>query len=173
MFFRESLEFAHRQLGVAEETDSASFRAEAYLNLARTHERLGALERAMAYARHSLFSECDQCKVAGHVQLCVGNVNTQLASFCPALEAFQQAHKIAQSTKDPALELQVKKNDALFSSGETKNFSGPVYYFGLPGVVLEVELNNPERSIKAISIDTNKVILVSPDKYIEAIKPKE
>jgi hypothetical protein len=106
-FRRESLEFAHRQLGVAEETDSASFRAEAYLNLARTHERLGALERAMAYARHSLFSECDQCKVAGHVQLCVGNVNTQLASFCPALEAFQQAHKIAQSTKDPALELQV------------------------------------------------------------------
>ncbi|XP_059481910.1 43 kDa receptor-associated protein of the synapse homolog [Neocloeon triangulifer] len=105
--FRESLEFAHRQLGVAEETDSASFRAEAYLNLARTHERLGALERAMAYARHSLYNECDQCKVAGHVQLCVGNVNTQLASFCPALEAFQQAHKIAQSTKDPALELQV------------------------------------------------------------------
>lgn len=45
MFSRESLEFASRQLGISEELDSAPMRAEAYLNLARTHQTLGALDR--------------------------------------------------------------------------------------------------------------------------------
>ena len=104
---REALEFAHRQLGLAEEADSPNLRAEAYLNLARAHERLGGLERALAYARHSLYNECDQCRTAGHVHLTVGSVYLELAGFCKALEAFQHAHKIAQGIQDPALELQV------------------------------------------------------------------
>ncbi|KAJ9578538.1 hypothetical protein L9F63_005267, partial [Diploptera punctata] len=105
--YREALEFAHRQLGLAEEADSPNLRAEAYLNLARAHERLGGLERALAYARHSLYNECDQCRTAGHVHLTVGSVYLELAGFCKALEAFQHAHKIAQGIQDPALELQV------------------------------------------------------------------
>lgn len=43
--YREALEYGHRQLGISEELDSPSMRAEAYLNLARAHERLGGLER--------------------------------------------------------------------------------------------------------------------------------
>lgn len=50
--YRDSIDFAQRQLCIAEELDSPNMRAEAYLNLARAHERLGALERALAYARH-------------------------------------------------------------------------------------------------------------------------
>lgn len=43
--FRESLEYAHRQLSISEELDSPWMRAEAYINLATAHERMGALER--------------------------------------------------------------------------------------------------------------------------------
>lgn len=42
---REAVEYGHKQLGISEELDSPNMRAEAYLNLARTHERLGGLER--------------------------------------------------------------------------------------------------------------------------------
>ncbi|XP_044017151.1 43 kDa receptor-associated protein of the synapse homolog isoform X2 [Aphidius gifuensis] len=105
--YRDSIYFANRQLNIAEELDSPNMRAEAYLNLARSHERLGALERALAYARHSLYNECDQCSTSGLVHLTVGRVHMELAGFCKALEAFQRAHKIAHSIQDPSLELQV------------------------------------------------------------------
>ncbi|KAG8320071.1 hypothetical protein J6590_077203 [Homalodisca vitripennis] len=118
---RESMEFAHRQLNIAEEADSPNLRAEAYLNLARTHERMGALERALACARHSLYNECDQCRTAGLVQITVGSVHLELATFCKALQAFQQAHTIAQRIQDPALELQSVQSHVLLegSSGST------------------------------------------------------
>lgn len=46
------MDFSHRQLCISEELDSPNMRAEAYLNLARAHERLGALDRALGFARH-------------------------------------------------------------------------------------------------------------------------
>ncbi|GLV36967.1 uncharacterized protein CBL_02200 [Carabus blaptoides fortunei] len=105
--YRDSLEFAHRQLCISEELDSPNMRAESYLNLARAHEQLGGLERALAYARQSLYNECEQCITAGHVHLTVGSVYLELAGFNKALDSFQHAHKIAQTVQDPALELQV------------------------------------------------------------------
>ena len=50
--FRDSIDFGQRQLCISEELDSPNMRAEAYLNLARAHERLGALDKALAFARH-------------------------------------------------------------------------------------------------------------------------
>ena len=50
--YRDSIDFGHKQLCISEELDSPNMRAEAYLNLARAHERLGALDRALDYARH-------------------------------------------------------------------------------------------------------------------------
>ncbi|XP_018407333.1 PREDICTED: 43 kDa receptor-associated protein of the synapse homolog [Cyphomyrmex costatus] len=105
--YNDSIEFGNMQLCISEELDSPNMRAEAYLNLARAHERLGALDRALDYARHSLYNECDQCATAGLVHLTVGRVHLELAGFCKALEAFQRAHKIAHSIQDPSLELQV------------------------------------------------------------------
>ncbi|KAF6203263.1 hypothetical protein GE061_003681 [Apolygus lucorum] len=107
--YRESLELAHRQLNIAEEVDSPNLRAEAYLNLARTHERMGGLERALACARHSLYNECDQCRAAGLVQITLANLHLEVALFVKALQALQQAHAIAHRIHDPALELQVSK----------------------------------------------------------------
>ncbi|XP_019871807.2 43 kDa receptor-associated protein of the synapse homolog [Aethina tumida] len=105
--YRDALEYAHRQLFISEELDNPTMRAESYLNLARAHQRLGGLERALAYARHSLYNECEQCATAGHVHLTVGSVYLELAGFNKALDSFQHAHRIAQAVHDPALELQV------------------------------------------------------------------
>ncbi|XP_057658540.1 43 kDa receptor-associated protein of the synapse homolog isoform X3 [Diorhabda carinulata] len=63
--------------------------------------------RALAYARHSLYNECEQHATTGHVHLTVGSVYLELAGFNKALDSFQHAHRIAQSVHDPALELQV------------------------------------------------------------------
>ncbi|XP_057658538.1 43 kDa receptor-associated protein of the synapse homolog isoform X1 [Diorhabda carinulata] len=105
--YRDALEYAHRQLFISEELDSPNMRAESYLNLAKAHQRLGGLERALAYARHSLYNECEQHATTGHVHLTVGSVYLELAGFNKALDSFQHAHRIAQSVHDPALELQV------------------------------------------------------------------
>ncbi|CAH0549638.1 unnamed protein product [Brassicogethes aeneus] len=105
--YRDALEYAHRMLYISEELDNPTMRAESYLNLARAHQRLGGLERALAYARHSLYNECEQCTTAGHVHLTVGSVYLELAGFNKALDSFQHAHRIAQAVHDPALELQV------------------------------------------------------------------
>ncbi|KAF5285113.1 hypothetical protein FQA39_LY16802 [Lamprigera yunnana] len=105
--YRDALEFAHKQLFISEELDNPTMRAESYLNLARSHQRLGGLERALSYARHSLYNECEQCATAGHVHLTVGSVYIELAGFNKALDSFQHAHRIAQNVHDRALELQV------------------------------------------------------------------
>ncbi|XP_025834869.1 43 kDa receptor-associated protein of the synapse homolog [Agrilus planipennis] len=105
--YRDALELAHKQLYISEELDNPNMRAESYLNLARSHQRLGSLERALAYARHSLYNECEQCATAGYVHLTVGSVYLELAGFSKALDSFQQAHRIAQAVRDRGLELQV------------------------------------------------------------------
>lgn len=64
--------------------------------------------RALAYARHSLYNECEQHNIAGHVHLTVGSVYLELAGFNKALDSFQHAHRIAQTVHDSALELQVR-----------------------------------------------------------------
>lgn len=106
--YREAIEYAHRQLGISEELDAPQMRAEAYLNLARAHERLGGLERALSYARHSLYNECGtQCRTGGLVHLTVARVYLEMGGFSRALEGLQGAHKIASAIGDPSLELQI------------------------------------------------------------------
>ena len=87
--------------------DSPNMRAEAYLNLSLAHERMGALERSLAFARHSLYNECSQCRVVGLVHTTIGSVHLEMANFCKALTSFQNALKIAKALPDSRLELQV------------------------------------------------------------------
>jgi tetratricopeptide (TPR) repeat protein len=94
--YREALEYGHHQLGISEELDSR-FKMEAYLNLSRAHERLGLLERALSYARHSLYNECDtQCRTGGLVHLTVAGIYLEMGGFSRALESLQGAHKIGK-----------------------------------------------------------------------------
>ncbi|KPI96417.1 43 kDa receptor-associated protein of the synapse [Papilio xuthus] len=105
--YRESLEFAHRQLGISEELDSAPMRAEAYLNLARAHQTLGGLDRALSYARHALYNDCGGGSTAGCVHLTVASVSLELGAFSKAMDGFQKALAVAQSQNDNTLLLQV------------------------------------------------------------------
>lgn len=45
--FRDALDYGHHQLGISEELDNPQMRSEAYLNLARAHERLGELSERL------------------------------------------------------------------------------------------------------------------------------
>ncbi|XP_030379611.1 43 kDa receptor-associated protein of the synapse homolog isoform X2 [Scaptodrosophila lebanonensis] len=106
--YREAIEFGHQQLGISEELDSPTMRAETYLNLSRAHASLGGLERALSYARHSLYNECGtKCRTGGLVHLTVARVYLEMGGFSRALEGLQGAHKIATAIGDPSLELQV------------------------------------------------------------------
>lgn len=105
--FRDAIDFAHQQLGISEELDSPNMRAETYLNLSRSHASLGGLERALAYARHSLYNESGTKCRSGLVHLTVARVYLEMGGFSRALEGLQGAHKIATAIGDPSLELQV------------------------------------------------------------------
>lgn len=64
--------------------------------------------RALSYARHSLYNECDtQCRTGGLVHLTVASVYLEMGGFCRALEDMQTAYRIAMQIGDPALEVQV------------------------------------------------------------------
>ncbi|XP_041971150.1 43 kDa receptor-associated protein of the synapse homolog [Aricia agestis] len=105
--YRESLQFAGQQLSISEELDSAPMRAEAYLNLARAHQTLGGLDRALFYARHALYNDCGGGTTAGSVHLTVATVNLELGAFSKAMDGFQKALNVAQAAKDNTLLLQV------------------------------------------------------------------
>ncbi|XP_038219828.1 43 kDa receptor-associated protein of the synapse homolog [Zerene cesonia] len=105
--YRESLEFANRQLGISEELDSAPMRAESYLNLARAHQTLGGLDRALSYARHALYNDCGGGSTAGCVHLTVASVSLELGAFSKAMDSFQKALAVAQAQNDNTLLLQV------------------------------------------------------------------
>lgn len=44
--FRDALDYGHHQLGISEELDNPQMRSEAYLNLARAHEKLGMRKKS-------------------------------------------------------------------------------------------------------------------------------
>lgn len=108
--FRDALDYGHHQLGISEELDNPQMRSEAYLNLARAHEKLGnerqffklipvssfdlffvrplgCLDRSLMYARHSLYNECEaQSRNGGLVHLTVASVYLELGGFRRCLE---------------------------------------------------------------------------------------
>ncbi|KAH8376048.1 hypothetical protein KR093_010968 [Drosophila rubida] len=105
--YRDAIDFGHQQLGISEELDSPNMRAETYLNLSRAHASLGGLERALSYARHSLYNESGTKCRSGQVHLTVARVYLEMGGFSRALEGLQGALKIATAIGDPSLELQV------------------------------------------------------------------
>lgn len=59
--YRDALEYAHRQLFISEELDSPNMRAESYLNLAKSHQRLGGLERYVNLFTHAFVVMVIRC----------------------------------------------------------------------------------------------------------------
>lgn len=54
--FRDALDYGHHQLGISEELDNPQMRSEAYLNLARAHERLGEFIVLLLMSVHLCFN---------------------------------------------------------------------------------------------------------------------
>ena len=105
--YRDMLAFAVQQIELANEADSAAWRAEAYLNLARSNERLCEYHKAISYCRHSLAQSTPDPSVHAYVYLCLANAYLGFSNFGHALENFERALRASKQCDDIVLELQV------------------------------------------------------------------
>lgn len=105
--YRDMLVFGLQQIDIANDQDDSYMRAEAYLNLARANERLAEFHKAVSYARHSLQNRSNDPRTPGYAYLCMGSAFLGFSNFPRALENFEMAMQIANSTQDRLLELQI------------------------------------------------------------------
>ncbi len=105
--YRDMLAFSVQQIDLANDCENTHMRAEAYLNLARSNERLCEFHKAVSYSRHSLQHEPKDPRIHGYVYLCQGNAYYGFSNFSKALESYEQAMRIAKQSEEQALELQV------------------------------------------------------------------
>ena len=105
--FRDMLAYAVQQIDLANDADNAAMRAEAYLNLARSNERLCEYHKAVSYCRHALQQPPKDPRVHGYVYLCQGQAYCGFSNYTKAMENYDQAMRICQQHEEPALELQV------------------------------------------------------------------
>ena len=104
---REMLACSVKQLNIAEEMDDEGMRAEAYLSLARTNQRLCEYHKAVSYCRCSLQHQARRPQVHGYAFLCLGQAYHGFSNFSKALESFEQARTIARKCEDDTLYLHV------------------------------------------------------------------
>lgn len=105
--YRDMLAFAVQQIDLANDADNAAMRAEAYLSLARSNEKLCEYHKAVSYCRHALQHPPKDPRIHGYVYLCQGQAYFGFSNFTKALESYDHAMRIAQQHEEPALELQV------------------------------------------------------------------
>ncbi len=104
---RDMLAYSTMQIELANEVESSGSRAEAYLNLARSNERLGEYHKAVSYGRHCLQAQPGDLRIHGQVYLTQGTAYLGLSSFSRGLEMLEYALRVAQQCGDRTLELQV------------------------------------------------------------------
>ncbi|XP_035662368.1 43 kDa receptor-associated protein of the synapse-like [Branchiostoma floridae] len=105
--YREMLKASIQQIDVANSMDADEFREEAYLNIARSNERLCEYEKAIAYCKHSLnnaFVGRRRKHTFGRFYHCMANAHLGLSEFCTALEHFENALSYSQTYDDRVLE---------------------------------------------------------------------
>ncbi|XP_006814329.1 43 kDa receptor-associated protein of the synapse-like [Saccoglossus kowalevskii] len=102
--YRDMLHYSVQQIDVANETNSNEMRAEAYLNLARSNEKLCEYHKAISYCRHSLSQATKNPKTLGQVYLCLGNAYLGFSDFQKALENMHNALHLALKNEDRSLE---------------------------------------------------------------------
>ena len=105
--FREMLACAVQHMDVANDADSAALRAAAYLDLARSNERLCEYHKAACYCRHALQHAPGDPRLHGHAHLTLGHAHVGFSNFGRALDAYDQALRAAHQHEDPELEAQV------------------------------------------------------------------
>lgn len=105
--YRDTLAFAIQQIDIANEAENTQMKAEAYMNLARSNEKLCEYHKAVSYSRHSLQNIPKDPRIHGYVYLCQGNAYFGFSNYTKALENYEHAMKVAKHHREQALELQV------------------------------------------------------------------
>uniref|UniRef100_UPI00358FDFFC 43 kDa receptor-associated protein of the synapse n=1 Tax=Myxine glutinosa TaxID=7769 RepID=UPI00358FDFFC len=107
--YRDMLRYSVMQIDAAREINDRDHLAEAYLNLARSNEKLCDFHKAISYCRCSL--ELQDTSVGfhlnGQVYLSLGNADLGLSSFQKSLESFERALRYAHLNDDKMLECRV------------------------------------------------------------------
>ena len=105
--YRDMLAYAVMQIDLANDADCSNMRAEAYLNLARSNERLCEYHKAVSYCRHSLQNQARDTRVHGFVYLCEAKAYFGFSNFAQTLRNLEQAMLIARECDDQSLELHI------------------------------------------------------------------
>jgi tetratricopeptide (TPR) repeat protein len=104
---RDMLAYGIMQIDLANEADNTNMRAEAYLCLARSNEKLCEYHKAVYYSRHCLQNQPRDPRIHGYVYMCQSNAYFCFGSFTKSLENLAMAMVISKECGDTALELQV------------------------------------------------------------------
>nr|P09108.3 RecName: Full=43 kDa receptor-associated protein of the synapse; Short=RAPsyn; AltName: Full=43 kDa postsynaptic protein; AltName: Full=Acetylcholine receptor-associated 43 kDa protein [Tetronarce californica] len=107
--YEDMLRFAVAQSEAARQMGDPERVTEAYLNLARGHEKLCEFSEAVAYCRTCLGAEGGPLRLQFNGQVCLsmGNAFLGLSAFQKALECFEKALRYAHGNDDKMLECRV------------------------------------------------------------------
>ena len=105
--YRQMLSYSIQQIDVANEIGDESMKAEAYMNLARSNEKLCEYHKSISYARHSLNaspSAATDISLRANVHVCLATANLGFSYFTIALENLEKALPYAYRLQDKTLE---------------------------------------------------------------------
>ncbi|XP_070535965.1 LOW QUALITY PROTEIN: 43 kDa receptor-associated protein of the synapse-like [Ptychodera flava] len=102
--YRDMLQYSVKQIDLANEANNGDMRALAYLNLARSNEKLCEYHKAISYCRHALSQATNNNRTIGQVYLCLGNAYVGFSDYQKAFEYIHKSLQLAQKCQDKSLE---------------------------------------------------------------------
>lgn len=111
--YRQMLCYAIQQIDVANELGDETLKAEAYMNLARSNEKLCEYHKSISYARHSLNASQSTSKddsLRANIHVCLATANLGFSHFTLALENLEKALPAASRLPDKTLECTIYGN---------------------------------------------------------------
>ncbi|XP_030622683.1 43 kDa receptor-associated protein of the synapse isoform X2 [Chanos chanos] len=107
--YKEMLRFSLAQIDTAREMEDPDYLTEAYLNLARSNEKLCEFQQTVSYCKTCLNMQGTtvSLQLNGQVCLSMGNAFLGLSIFQKALESYEKALRYAHNNDDKMLECRV------------------------------------------------------------------
>ncbi|GFO28239.1 43 kda receptor-associated protein of the synapse [Plakobranchus ocellatus] len=104
--YREALTFAGQQCEIATAIDDATYKADAFFNIAISNEKSCEFAKAISYCKRTLQMHPDKAVLSGKINLCLANAYAGISEFRKAWTNYVRAMDEAKSTSDRVLELQ-------------------------------------------------------------------
>ncbi|XP_028650119.1 43 kDa receptor-associated protein of the synapse isoform X1 [Erpetoichthys calabaricus] len=107
--YKDMLKYALAQIDTAREMENPDYLTEAYLNLARSNEKLCDFQKTISYCKTCLNMQGTtiSLQLNGQVCLSLGNAFLGLSMFQKALENYEKALRYAHNNDDKMLECRV------------------------------------------------------------------